>query len=104
MKATGIGTLYGGAMIPFVYQFAEGLFPGKTPKNILLKTLVSCGMLSTGGNWLSLFAGAPHYDESLHDRILRHCDSVNAIFHNVVLDDLKIWPLCICACSQPRSS
>ena len=98
MKATGIGMLYGGLMIPFVYQLAEASFPGRSPKKIMLKTLLSCGMLSTGGNWLSLFArrvlGAPHDDESLHDRVLRCCDSVNAIFHNVILDDLKIWPLC----------
>jgi len=97
-KAAIIGSFYGGLMLPFVYQFAEQCCPGRSARNIVLKTLISCGLLSTGGNYYSLvirrLLGPPHFDEeSIRDRVLRCLDSVNALIHTVVLDDLKVWPL-----------
>ena len=32
-------------------------------------------------------------DEHFGDRILRCIDSVNQVFHNLLLDDLRVWPL-----------
>ena len=98
VKATALGTVYGGFLLPFVYQLAESLFPGRTPRNVVLKTVVSCSLLSTGGNYFSLFMRnllKPTHviDEHFGDRILRCIDSVNQVFHNLLLDDLRVWPL-----------
>lgn len=97
-KATAIGTVYGGLLLPFVYQLAETLFPGRTPHSVLAKTALSCGLLSTGGNYFSLLMRrllAPTHviDEHFGDRLIRCIDSVNSMFHNVILDDLRVWPL-----------
>ena len=32
-----LGAIYGGVMLPFVYQFAESLFPGVSPAKVLAK-------------------------------------------------------------------
>ena len=98
VKATGIGSIYGGLLIPTVYQLAESLFPGRTPRNVLLKTALSCSMLSTGGNYASLLArrvlGSPWIEEeSLFVRFGRCLDSVNSVFQGVLLNDLRVWPL-----------
>lgn len=97
-KATAIGTIYGGAMLPVVYQLAESLFPGRSPRNVVLKTAVSCGLLSTGGNYFSLatrkLLSPPfHEHENIADRLVRCLNNVNDIFHGVLLDDLRVWPL-----------
>ena len=35
IHATAIGTIYGGLMLPFVYQVAEGLLPGRSPSKVI---------------------------------------------------------------------
>ena len=97
LKATSIGTLHGGFILPFVYQLAESLFPGRSVQTVLLKTCLSCGLLSTGGNYYSLMlrkllAPSP-LGESFQRRLMRCLDSVHDIFADVILDDLRVWPL-----------
>lgn len=97
VKAAGIGSIHGGLFLPFVYQLAEALFPGRSPKTVLLKTCISCGLLSTGGNYYSLvvrrlLAPSP-LGENFEKRVMRCLDSVHDIFADVILDDLKVWPL-----------
>ena len=97
-KAALIGSVHGGVMYPFVYQFAEALFPGVKVHTVLLKTVVSCGLLTTGGNYFSLFARRllnPPFleDEALRARCARCVHSVNAVFYEVVIADLCVWPL-----------
>ena len=36
-SAAMLGAIYGGVMLPFVYQFAESLFPGVSPAKVLAK-------------------------------------------------------------------
>ena len=97
VKATVVGSVYGGAILPAVYQLAEGLLPGRTAVNVVLKTAISCGLLSTGGNYYSLVArrllGPAPIGERLEQRVQRCVSSVHRIFAHVVLDDLKVWPL-----------
>ena len=96
-RAASVGTLYGGIILPFVYQLAEHLFPGKSVRNIVLKTCVSCSMLSTGGNYYSLLIRRLLHPspvaECFEERLGRCISSVHAIFVDVLLDDLKVWPL-----------
>ena len=97
VKATVVGSVYGGAILPAVYQLAEGLLPGRSLRNVVLKTAISCGLLSTGGNYYSLVArrllGPAPIGERLEQRVQRCVSSVHRIFAHVVLDDLKVWPL-----------
>ena len=48
-SAAALGSVYGGLMLPFVYQLAEGLFPGVSPAKVAAKVIVSCSLLSTVG-------------------------------------------------------
>jgi hypothetical protein len=50
VKTLVIGLLHGGLFLPYVYQLAEVWFPGRTAKNVALKTLVSCCFCSAFGN------------------------------------------------------
>lgn len=108
-KATAIGLVHGGIILPFVYQLAEGVFPGRSVKTVLLKTCISCGLLSTGGNYYSLvvrrlLAPAPT-GEQFEQRLMRCLDSVHDIFEQVLLQDLKVWPLydVLCFAAVPPS-
>ena len=83
-SAAALGSFYGGAVIPAVYQLAEGLFPGVSPRNVAAKVAVSCGVLSTFGNWFSLMwrrcvQPSPTPDETLLARLSRnmHCHGVS---------------------------
>ena len=96
-KATALGAINGGLLLPFVYQLAEGLLPGRSLRTVALKTCVSCGVLSTAGNYYNLLArrllaDAPR-GEPLEHRVRRCVRQVHAIFPGVVRDDLKVWPL-----------
>ena len=97
VKATVVGSVYGGAILPAVYQLAEGLLPGRSLRNVVLKTAISCGLLSTGGNYYSLVArrllGPAPIGERLEERVQRCVSSVHRIFADVLLDDLKVWPM-----------
>lgn len=99
LQATSLGTVYGGLIITSAYQFAESLFPGRRPASIVLKTAVSCAMLSIGGNFFSLTmrrllspSGALD-GESFAARLCRTVADVASIFPNVLRDDLRVWPL-----------
>ena len=89
VHAMGIGYVWGGSVLPWVYQLAESLFPGRTPRNCLLKVAVSCGILSTFGNYFNL----------LCRRLLSGVElplalaNVNDEIAQVVRHDLKVWPL-----------
>lgn len=97
-KATALGAINGGLLLPFVYQLAEGLLPGRSLRTVALKTCVSCGVLSTAGNYYNLLArrllasDAPR-GEPLEHRVRRCVRQVHAIFPGVIRDDLKVWPL-----------
>jgi hypothetical protein len=98
VRATAIGTFYGGVVLPAVYQLAESVLPGRSIRNVLLKTCISCGLLSTGGNYYSLALRRildPAVEGPLRcvRRLERCLDSVHDIFVDVLLEDLKIWPL-----------
>lgn len=110
-SSMGIGAIYGGVLVRFVYAYAESLFPGFSVRNTLLKSCVSISVLSSGGNWLSMFlrrflpggAFSPwtHVDGAAEEggqsswkaRWCRCATSVNADFFAVVSHDLKIWPI-----------
>ena len=84
-------------MLPFVYQLAEGLFPGVSPLKVAAKVLVSCSLLSTIGNWFSLMwrrvaQPTPRPGERLGARLRRCRDSVNAEMPSVLSHDLRVWP------------
>lgn len=99
--AVSLGSVHGGLVLPFVYQFAEALFPGVTMRNVLLKVAVSCGMLSTGGNYYNLLARrllAPSEAPSVSEHVRQCVTSVHCDFRDVLLKDLRVWPLYDLAC------
>ena len=83
-----VGYIYGGAVLPRVYGMAERLFPGRTPLNTLLKTGISCGILSTAGN----------YGNMLCRKLLSGTDTTSAVAEvnrditTVISQDLKVAP------------
>ena len=97
VSAAALGSVYGGLMLPFVYQLAEGLFPGVSLLKVAAKVLLSCSLLSTIGNWFSLMwrqvaQPTPRPGERLGARLLRCRNSVNAEMPSVFLHDLRVWP------------
>jgi len=95
-SAAALGSVYGGLMLPFVYQLAEGLFPGVSPAKVAAKVLVSVSLLSTLGNWFSLMwrrlAQPAREGERLAARLRRCRDSVNSEMPSVLSHDLRVWP------------
>lgn len=91
-----LGGVWAGAVTPAVYGFAEAKFPGRGVKRVVLKMLVASSILSTFGNWATMFArraiqALPGVDGA---RSLRECAaSCNRDIGEVVRTDLKIWPL-----------
>ena len=97
-NAAGLGTLWYGLVVPNVYDLAEHLFPGRTARRVLLKTIVSCAILSVPGNYANLalrrlLAPGDARDGSLAERVERALSDVNSIFSRVVANDLRVWPL-----------
>ena len=86
--AAAMGYVWGGTVLPYVYGLAEQLFPGRTLQTTLLKVAVSCGILSTVGN----------YGNLLCRRLLTGVEpleavaSVNGDIAQVISHDLKVWP------------
>ena len=101
-SSMSIGAVYGGIVVRFVYVLAESLFPGVTVANTLLKATISISILSSGGNWLSMFLrrflpGGAFARKQLPlpwpARCRRCYQSVNQDFYGVLRHDLKVWPL-----------
>jgi len=113
-----LGAVWSGFCVPFVYGNVEKTFPGKANlKLILTKVLVTCSILSTIGNYGTMFARrfiaqytTYQFDKSSSLRlkwfskpiesillflaILKGCfRSCNRDIGEVIVDDLKIWPL-----------
>ena len=86
--AMTIGYIYGGAVLPWVYSTAESLFPGRSPLKCALKVLVSCGILSTVGNYGNLLCRRLLSGVDLPDAL----SAVNAEIREVVKHDLRVWP------------
>ena len=85
-----IGALWAGLVNPAVYMWAEHLFPGSGSwKRVVIKMILSCSILSTAGNWASMFLR-----RWLGGQGFQSCvQSCNADFEEVLWDDLKIWPV-----------
>ena len=99
LSAAGLGLVYGGVLLPSVYQLAEGLFPGVSPRTVLAKVLLACSLLSTFGNYFSMFwrrcaqpSPAPPGTESLGQRFSRVGRSVTADMPSVLKADMCVWP------------
>ena len=69
--ATLMGSVWAGVVLPFVYGFAEKRFPGQSPLNVVLKMGVSCSILSTAGNYVSMLARIVLSDCTTQDLSLR---------------------------------
>mmetsp|Transcript_33970 Transcript_33970/g.105151 ORF Transcript_33970/g.105151 Transcript_33970/m.105151 type:complete len:204 (+) Transcript_33970:170-781(+) len=91
-----LGCVWMGLCIPPVYAAAEALAPGRSPGKVVKKMLFSCALLSTFGNWVTMFARRylqvlRGVDESSS---FRDCvASCNRDIWPVLRVDLKIWPL-----------
>jgi len=122
-SSTVLGAIWSGFCVPFIYGNVEKSFPGKANlRQILIKVLVTCSILSTIGNYGTMFARRfialytmYQFDKTSSIRLKwlsRPIESVNlflAIFKGcfkscnrdiaeVIVDDLKIWPLYDLAC------
>ena len=113
-----LGAIWSGFCVPFIYGSVEKAFPGKANlRQVLIKVLVTCSILSTIGNWATMFARrfavqymTYQFDKSsslrlkwfskpvesmlLFSAIFKGCfKSCNRDIMEVILDDIKIWPL-----------
>jgi len=113
-----LGSIWSGFCVPFIYGNVEKTFPGKGDlRQILTKVLVTCSILSTIGNYATMFArraiaqyttyqfdttsslrlkwfSKPIESMLLFLAILKGCfKSCNRDIMEVIVDDLKIWPL-----------
>lgn len=113
-----LGAIWSGFCVPFIYGTVEKTFPGKANiRQILIKVLVTCSILSTIGNYATMFARrfAAQYTTYQFDKtssfrlkwlskpiessllflaIFKSCfHSCNRDIGEVIVDDLKIWPL-----------
>jgi len=117
-SATVLGAIWSGFCVPFIYGNVENRFPGKaTLRQILTKVLVTCSILSTIGNYATMFArrfvaqcttlqfdkesslrfqwfARPVGSLQLLGATCKGCvKSCNHDIGEVIVDDLKIWPL-----------
>jgi len=122
-SSTFLGAIWSGFCVPFIYGNVEKTFPGKANlRQILIKVLVTCSILSTIGNYATMFArrfiaqyttyqfdknsslrlkwfSNPIQSILLFLAIFRGCfNSCNRDIREVIVDDLKIWPLYDLAC------
>jgi hypothetical protein len=81
--------VWGGACSPQVYQLSEWLIPGRSARRVLMKVGVSCGILSTCGNWVNMFVRrAATGTASLAETLA----AVNSDLPRVMRHDLCVWP------------
>jgi len=105
-SAALLGCVWSGICVPAVYSFVESLFPGRSAKKIFLKMLVTCSILSTVGNYVTmlarrlmmLFAPGGISDLGKRASIIACVQNCNEDIPEVIADDLKIWPLYDIAC------
>jgi len=122
-SSTVLGAIWSGFCVPFIYGNVERTFPGKANlRQILIKVFVTCSILSTIGNYVTMFARRlmSQYTMYQFDRtsslrlkwgskpiesivlffaIFKGCfKSCNRDIVEVIVDDLKIWPLYDLAC------
>lgn len=121
--STLLGALWSGIAVPIVYDGVERLLPGHEGGmgRVLLKMVLSCSFLSTAGNYITMFfrrfvsqvcnlttekwrarqtsntASLP-WLAAVRMRWVQCVASCNADFYEVLMDDLKIWPLYDIAC------
>ena len=91
-----IGAIWSGLVIPNLYATAESVLPGRSKSRILGKMLITCGILSTGGNYITMLSrrmiqlmrniegGPTSFEDCLQ--------SCNRDIGHVIKDDMKIWP------------
>ena len=111
--AAALGVVWSGWAVPAVYAAAERLFPGRTVARIVAKMIVSCSFLSTAGNYITMFVRRylkqiivvvrsdtttkrhPHDSRRRRIRsVFRECvTTCNRDIGEVIIDDLKVWPL-----------
>merc|ERR1712194_427860 len=117
--ATLLGAIWSGYVVPSVYGNVELYFPGKGDlKQLCTKVLMTCSVLSTVGNYGTMFVrrlisdlisyqfhtksksikfewtAKPLQSWELLVATFRGCfKRCNADIGEVILDDLKIWPL-----------
>jgi len=118
LSSTVLGAVWSGFVVPFIYGNVETRFPGKANvQQILLKVAVTCSVLSTIGNYATMFLRrfvaqymTYQFDKTSSLRLewwsrpieslllflamVKGCfKSCNSDILEVILDDLKIWPL-----------
>jgi hypothetical protein len=109
--ASLLGLIWGGMISPTVYRFNESLYPGKQPRSVAKKIVLSVGLLGCCGNWALIFfrrlltpsippssptsspVGAAEPTAGISERISATARSVNKDFLTVMSHDLKVWPL-----------
>ena len=90
-NAALLGGVWAGACSPQVYALGEWLLPGRSVLRVLGKVGISCGILSTGGNWINMFVRRVGTGEV---GLGEAAASTNEdLFWGVVCDDLRVWPL-----------
>lgn len=94
-----IGALWSGLCVPAVYSYVETLLPGRSPGRVVAKMVITCSILSTAGNYATMFARRLTEVLRQEDGIggsltVGEClQSCNDDILDVIKDDLKIWPL-----------
>lgn len=115
--STILGAIWAGIWVPYIYDSVERLLPGhQGVGRILLKMALSCSFLSTAGNYITMFfrrfvghlcdfvadqwrvqeksnPDASSWWPAVQTRWMLCVASCNRDFYEVLLDDLKIWPL-----------
>ena len=92
-----IGAVWSGIIVPNLYTAAENILPGRSKSRILGKMCITCGILSTGGNYITMLSrrmiqlgrGIEGGPTSVQDCI----QSCNRDIPHVIADDLKLWPM-----------
>lgn len=88
-NSAALGGVWNGLCSPQVYRFAEHLLPGTAIRSILLKTAMTVGFLSTGGNYCNLLAR--RLMDGQHVGIAM--TAINADMSEVIANDLRVWPV-----------
>ena len=111
--STVLGAFYGGICNPAVYALAETVLPGGSIRRVLLKMALSCSILSTAGNYATMFfrryasqvcddiilvrhqkgSSAATTRRSLATNFQTTLQSCNRDMPRVLKDDLRVWPL-----------